>query len=118
MTVPSEMYTKVIISKKAMQQMLGENMATIVRRQTQNTNDMASRQQAYWFKDDLNLNSNWLRGANWETDDHYDKNPITVDGNNITWSWRYECDGDDGGNGDDSDDGADKNTMVTIRTRW
>ena len=47
MTVPSEMYTKVIISKKAMQQMLGENMVTIVRRQTQNTNDMASRQQAY-----------------------------------------------------------------------
>ena len=91
---------------------------------------LTSRQQAYWFKDDLNLNSNWLRGANWETDDHYDKNPITVDGNNITWSWRYDCDGDDGDDGgdgddgDDSDDGDDKDTMVTIvtmvtiRTRW
>ena len=71
-----------------------------------------------WHQDNKHTDSKmiwiWIR-TGWETDDPYDKNPITADGNIITWSWRYECDGDDG---DDSDDGADKNTMVTIRTGW
>ena len=79
-----------------------------------NINGLTSRQQIYQFKADLNLNLN-----DWETDDPYDKNPITAYGYNITWYWRYECDGGDGGdggNGDDSDVGADKNTMVTMRS--
>ena len=117
------MYTMVIISKQAMQKMFGKNMVTEDRHKTPIT----------WHQDNKHTDSKliwiWIQTV-WDTDDPYDKNTITADGNNITWSWRYECDGDDGGdvddsddsddsdNGDDGDDSNDRNAMVKIRMGW